>query len=124
MRFIDVTCLGLAIIGAIGVYHVKHNAEDAQNERVRLERQIAADREAIGLLRTEWSLLNQPERIQRLVAQLQPVIGLQPVTIEQIAGLDELPMRPLDFTPQGQDGRYGGYAGLAPEAVPTGEAVQ
>lgn len=82
----------LVLASSVGyaVYHLKY--EVARKERVltQLNRQILADQEAIQVLKAEWSFLNQPQRIEEIA---RAHLGLEPLTVKQIARLDALPMR-------------------------------
>ena len=64
MRIINFVLI-VAVIGlSVGLYDIKYKAEDAVRHARQLERRIANEREAIRVLRAEWSYLNQPERLR------------------------------------------------------------
>lgn len=72
----------------IGLYNLKAQVEDQEKELARIQRAIEDEREAIQVLRAEWSYLNQPERLRRLGAaklDLQPVVQRQLASIERFA---------------------------------------
>ena len=50
--------------------------------------------EAVSLLRAEWSLLNQPTRVQELVARHADELKLAPLDPRQIVRFEQLPTRP------------------------------
>lgn len=84
----------LAMIGAAVVtYNLKHEAESAANRVSRLHSAIAKEREAIALLKAEWSVLSQPGRLQQLVARYGDYFKLEPFAAAQVATLDEIPLR-------------------------------
>src|SRR5690554_7406078 len=51
------------------LFQVKYRVQDLEQELATLNQQIRVDREAMHVLRTEWSYLNQPERISELAAR-------------------------------------------------------
>jgi len=64
-------------------------------EVVRLEKQIAQERDLIALLKAEWQKLNSPERIQMLS---DANLDLVPLTVSQIIRWQDVPDRqaPVD----------------------------
>ena len=77
--------LALLIIAIAGwAYNVNYNTMTALDRVSDLRRQIAAEREALQVLRVEWAYLNSPERLARLVKQFEPQLGLVPLTPEAL----------------------------------------
>ena len=73
--------LALLIIAIAGwAYNVNYNTMTALDRVSELRQEIAAEREALQVLRVEWAYLNAPERLNRLVAQFEPQLGLVPLT--------------------------------------------
>ena len=63
-------------------------------ERVaKLEQQIQAEREAIDILHADWSLLNSPDRLQRLIDRHAEELGLEPLKPERVIEIEDLPLR-------------------------------
>ena len=93
IRFISM--IGVALLALVsfglynGVYRVKaqHQALDV------LKRDIGREREAIRVLKAEWSNLNQPERLQTLARKH---LSLAPTGASQITVLAGLPFRKAD----------------------------
>ncbi len=56
-----------------------------------LETRIRLEREAIDLLKADWSLLTSPDRLQKLVERHQEELGLEPLSPRQIVTIDEMP---------------------------------
>ena len=52
-----------------------------------LHKKIESERDGIAVLRAEWSLLNRPERIERLAAKY---LKLAPAAPRQLVTLDSL----------------------------------
>ena len=88
-----ITCLSLiAALGAGGyLYQEKHTAQLLDRDINKTMKQADQARDRIGLLKAEWALLNEPERLQTLAAQHLPTLqSLQPT---QFARLEDLPSR-------------------------------
>ena len=56
-----------------------------------MERRIAAEKIEIDLLKSDWSLLTNPARLQALVDRHQKELAIEPMAPEQIATPEELP---------------------------------
>ena len=84
------------------VYHLKAQVEEREKDLARAQRAVETEREAIQMLRAEWSYLNQPERLRRLGAAR---LELQPVVARQMSSLDRLGQRlalgaPVEIAPR------------------------
>ncbi len=79
-----------------GLYNLKAQVEEQEKELARIQRAIEDEREAIQVLRAEWSYLNQPERLRRLAT---PRLDLQPATQKQMASLERLAQRLAEAAP-------------------------
>ena len=91
IRFVEIMMIGATIVVAIALYAVKYDTGNLASGIDELNRQIAEEREAIGILRAEWSLLNQPERIQKLADKH---LKLEPVAARQIKSFADVPEMP------------------------------
>ncbi len=91
MRTINITLVLSALVMAFALYKVKYDALDSVREIATLKADIAREREAINILRAEWSHLNQPERVERLAKKY---IGLDMLNANQILRMNELPEGP------------------------------
>jgi hypothetical protein len=80
----------LALLG-IGLFQVKYAVQAKERELKRVNRQIAADREAMRVLEAEWSYLNDPVRLADLTRRHT---DLAPVMASQIATFESLVPRP------------------------------
>jgi hypothetical protein len=80
----------------IGLYNLKAQVEDQEKELARIQRAIEDEREAIQVLRAEWSYLNHPERLRRLAAAR---LDLQPVAQRQMASIGRLAQRLAEAAP-------------------------
>jgi len=102
LRFINI-CLVLGLVAlACVIYQVKYQAKGLDAEIKALNGQIDEERDAIAVLRAEWSLLNRPERIERLSQKhlkLAPVKPVQIVTLDKVTDRDFDPARLKQETP-------------------------
>jgi cell division protein FtsL len=93
VRAVNVVFLAAMIVAAIVTYALKHQAEVAAENIGRLQADIAKERDKIRTLNAEWSFLNQPSRLDALVKEHADYFQLQPFTPDQVAAIDEIPMR-------------------------------
>ncbi len=91
LRFVNL-CLILGLVAlATVIYQVKYEARSLDEKLVKLQRQIEAERDSLAVARAEWSLLNRPERIERLAEkylELQPAHPQQIVVVGEVTGAD------------------------------------
>jgi cell division protein FtsL len=93
LRFVNI-CLILGLIAlAYVIYQVKYQAHALDDQIVSLNKKIDSERDALAALRAEWSLLNRPERIERLA---EKYLKLAPARPEQLVPLDEVKDRDLE----------------------------
>ncbi len=83
------TFVALLLAGTSGLYlyQTKHRAEVLDGQITHTLRQVAAARERIGLLRAEWALLNEPDRLGQLAGQHLNLEMLQPSRFVSAADL-------------------------------------
>jgi cell division protein FtsL len=114
LRFVNI-CLVLGLVAlACIIYQVKYQARGLDTDIAALGKQIDDERDAIAVLRAEWSLLNRPERIERLA---QKYLKLAPAKPLQLVTLDTVSDRDFDRTRVE-------VAAPAPEAKPAKPAVK
>jgi cell division protein FtsL len=96
LRFVNI-CLALGLVAlAYVIYQVKYEARALDAEIALLGKEIDRERDAIAVLRAEWSLLNRPERIERLA---QKFLKLAPAKPSQLVTLDSVTDRDFDHSP-------------------------
>ena len=83
------TLLFLLIAGAISIvlFSVKYQVQDLEDELGRLNRSITLEGQSIHVLKAEWSLLNNPERLGRLARWH---LGMQPIDPAQLTNFEGL----------------------------------
>jgi cell division protein FtsL len=92
LRFVNI-CLVLGLVAlAYVIYQVKYEARALDERIVVLHKEIEQERDALAVARAEWSLLNRPERIERLAKKY---LKLAPANPQQLIILDEVTERDL-----------------------------
>lgn len=91
LRTFDIILIGLMIAAAAVTYKIKHDAEKQMAQVSKLERMITDEKDTIDLLKADWSLLTQPNRLQKLVESFQGQLDLKQVEAQQIVNINELP---------------------------------
>ncbi|GGB36629.1 hypothetical protein GCM10011316_05980 [Roseibium aquae] len=112
-RILNIVFVVAVVIGAATVYDMKLAAEKSAERVAELNRKIEEERQTIQHLRAEWSMLTQPERLQRLVERHNAYLELKPLEAAQIVRAEDLPARPVMLEPIGGPDPLGGYAGAA-----------
>lgn len=92
-RLINIVLFLFVLLGAFWLYQVKHEAKEEESRIVKLEQQIEDEKEALLLLKAEWSYLNRPERVQQLSERFADQLGLSEVQPYQIGTVADLPER-------------------------------
>lgn len=110
VRTLNILFILAVVIGAATVYDMKLAATKSAERVAELRRQIDEERDAIRMLKAEWSLLNQPDRLQTLVERYNEYLQLKPLDVKQIVTPEDIPARPVMLEPIG-GGQMGGYAG-------------
>jgi cell division protein FtsL len=91
LRFVNICLLFGLLALAYVIYQVKYETRALDAEIATIGKDIEAERDAIAVLRAEWSLLNRPERIERLAKkhlQLAPSDPRQLVTVDSVTNSD------------------------------------
>jgi hypothetical protein len=88
------TWLWLAVVGVVGygMFQVKYEVMQLEDELVRVNRSVDADRDQLRVLDAEWSFLTQPARLDQL---RQRFLSLNPVTRAELGSLEQIPFRPV-----------------------------
>jgi hypothetical protein len=94
MRTLNVVLIGAMLAGAGVVYHLKYESERAANRISKLTRKLEQERQGIVTLKAEWSVLNQPRRLQEFAERYHTYLELDRLDPSQIATIDEIPFRP------------------------------
>ena len=87
MRYVNfLLAVALAVL-SVFIYQMKYETRGLEQKVTRLQKTIGQERDAIGILRAEWSHLNRPARVERLARKH---LGLRPLDATQVADRDAL----------------------------------
>lgn len=101
IRPITLACAFVAAISGLYLYHVKHETQLLERSITRTNQAIETARERAGVLRAEWTLMNDPERLAELAGQFLKLGTVSPrqfTTLADLGGrlpaIRALPVRP------------------------------
>ena len=95
----------LAIAAGGGIFLMKYDVRALEARLVGLDSEITRNRQAVHVLKAEWSYLNQPARLEDLGRRL---LLLTPLDAAQTGTIDDIPMQ--------ADGTEGDHRAPAPTA--------
>ena len=75
LRTFDIILFVAMVAAATVTYQIKHHAENKLAEVRRLRAEVHLEKQTIDLLEADWSLLNQPGRVQHLVESFKELIA-------------------------------------------------
>jgi hypothetical protein len=113
MRIASAILMGglIAVAGSI-LYDTTFEVQELEGQLSRINRQIVAEREVIQVLKADWSLLNDINRIEQLSVRYLP--ELRPAEATQFVALKTVPQR----TPAGAEPQVAALPGKAPALKP------
>ena len=91
MRLLNIMVIGVLILAASFVYKIKFDSTLQAETVAKMRGQLRRERDAIALLRAEWTKLQTPARLEALAKRH---LALQPVVSTQFDDFDRLPERP------------------------------
>lgn len=111
------TILAVLLVGAVsvGVYEIEARVRQVARELAIANAELIRERQAIRVLRAEWSYFSQPSRLQALAAQELP---LQPLVNAQYGNIADLPMRPPQSTAEAAGDQGDGAGPVMRNGVP------
>ncbi|MBY5536869.1 hypothetical protein HFO42_28190 [Rhizobium leguminosarum] len=92
LKTFDLVLIGVMTATAAVTYTIKHRAELKVEEVHRLEAEIKLEKDTIDLLKADWALQSQPNRLERLVKAYNEELKLQPTESTALVHAKELPM--------------------------------
>jgi cell division protein FtsL len=98
MRIIHLLVIGALVFAAAYVYRIKMDSTVRTERVLKLHAEIREQRDAIAVLRSEWSKLDSPQRLQGLTERH---LALKPLNGRQYDALKDLPERPPSFDKPG-----------------------
>jgi hypothetical protein len=93
IRPIAVSALFVAALLTYGLYSMKYEVQRLETGLAELARELAAEREAIHVLRAEWSYLNGPDRLETLAMRH---LDLTTAPVRRVAAIATIPLRSSD----------------------------
>ena len=96
IRLLNICVIVALVLAAADVYKIKFESTRQAQRVAKLRMEIRREQDAIAALRSQWSKLDSPGRIQDLVRRH---LALRPVEARQYDRLDNLPERPPDLVP-------------------------
>ncbi|MGY5807764.1 cell division protein FtsL [Rhizobium sp. LEGMi198b] len=100
LKTFDIVLIGVMTAMATVTYTIKHRAELKLEEVHRLESEIKLEKDTIELLKADWALVVQPNRLERLVNNYSSELKLQPTLSTAIVQPSELPMLRSQVPPE------------------------
>src|SRR6201986_4519302 len=100
MRLLHLLVIGALVFAASYVYRIKMASTVRTEQVLKLHAEIREERDKIAALRSEWSRLDSPQRLQGLVERH---LTLKPLNANQYDSLKNLPERPQTFAPGNAD---------------------
>lgn len=86
----NMLCIMIAVTSGVGMFLLKYQVIEKEEELFRLHRQIAADKREIHMLQGDWASLNDPERLRALV---EKQTNLKHFKASQVIDITAVPMR-------------------------------
>jgi hypothetical protein len=99
VRIIHLLVIGVLVFAAAYVYRIKMESTERTERVLRLRAKIREQRDAIAVLRAEWTRLDAPLRLQGLAERHLP---LKPLSATQYDSLKNLPERPPSLVKPGE----------------------
>jgi len=103
LRALNVIWVALMVAGAVVTYAMKDRAGRAADHVMELRRDIVREKDLMNILQAEWSVLDQPSRLQGLVERYSGYLHLAPLDVRQLASIDEVPDKPIEVPGAGLD---------------------
>ncbi|MBX4859638.1 hypothetical protein G9X64_25285 [Rhizobium sophorae] len=112
LKTFDLVLIGVMTATAAVTYTIKHRAELKLEEVHRLEAEIKLEKDTIDLLKADWALQSQPNRLERLVKAYNEELKLQPTESTALVHAKELPMLKSEVpVPDVMEAKANGAAG-------------
>jgi hypothetical protein len=91
IRLLHIIAITALIASAAYAYTVKYETLYYVEQVAKLKSKVQRERDIIAVLKAEWQYLDRPDRLQEAVDKH---LDLQPMKIQQLARLSDLPGRP------------------------------
>lgn len=91
IKLLHIIAISALVASAGYAYSIKYDTLFYSEQVAKLKSKVQREREAIAVLQAEWQYLDRPDRLQATADQH---LDLQPLKIQQLARLSDLPNRP------------------------------
>ncbi|MBB4291353.1 hypothetical protein GGE16_003412 [Rhizobium leguminosarum] len=123
LKTFDLVLIGVMTATAAVTYTIKHRAELKLEEVHRLEAEIKLEEDTIDLLKADWALQSQPNRLERLVKAYDDELQLQPTESTALVHAKELPMLKSEVpVPDVTEAKANGAAGAGAKGATVASA--
>jgi cell division protein FtsL len=93
-RFGTLISVAILSLSIFGLFQVKYRVQNMREALTEINRQIEQEQEAIHILKAEWTYLNQPERLRKLVAKHLQLAPMQLAQVNKVH--NNLPVYHID----------------------------
>jgi hypothetical protein len=100
MRTLDLLMIAMLVGMVAWTFKIKHDSQVALDRVSELEALVTAKKIEIDLLKSDWSLLTNPARLEQMAERYGSELGLKPIDPSQLTNLDLLPPVRQQFDPQ------------------------
>jgi hypothetical protein len=115
MRLLNIVIIGVLILAASFVYKIKFDSTLQAETVAKMHGQLRHERDAIALLRAEWTKLDTPARLEALAKRHLTLRPVEPTQFDSFEHLPERPPKP-EVVPATSD-PIGAMLGAAPETT-------
>ncbi len=91
IRFLHILAIAALISSAVYAYSIKYDTLYYFEQVAKLKNKIDREKGSIAVLKAEWQLLSNPERLQTVASQH---LDLKIMDIRQLGRWSEVPLRP------------------------------
>jgi hypothetical protein len=116
MRLLNIFVIGVLILAASFVYKIKFDSTLQAETVAKLGGELRRERDAIALLRAEWTKLDTPARLEALAKRHLALRPVEPTQFDNFEHLPERPPKPEPAQPTASD-PIGAMLGPAPETT-------
>ena len=78
---VNIFSLTIIILSALGLFKIKHYVQNLNKDYSEIAKYVDQEKEAIHVLKAEWTYLNQPERLRKIISNY---LELDTIRIDQI----------------------------------------
>ncbi len=96
--------LALVLLGAaaLALYQLKYEVAALEAEHIRLASELAAEHDAIHVLKAEWAFLDRPDRLAELAGSH---LDLVPLGADRVVRISDLPWAATTLADAGESER-------------------